>query len=373
VDTARNGRVRLGLIASGEVPEQLAVHLSHELPDLLAERVSSDVAWEVPVAHDRLAAEPGASATAMIDAARRRMLEEGWDLAVCITDLPVRAGRRPVVADASAMHGVALVSLPALGAVALRRRTRDAVVRLVDGLMGESLEHEHDPDRRARVGRRLAELARPVRAVRPDDDDDVDVRFVAAVVRGNLRLLAGMVRANRPWRVVARLSRALAASLATVALAIVTSDIWLLSDAAPALKLAAIAVVSLVGTVVALVVVHGLWERAHEDRAREQVVLFNVATTLTLALGVLALYLALFALSLAGEWLVLDADVVADVIGHPAGFQEYVRLAFMAAALATVGGALGSALETDDAVREAAYGYRPERQAEREGRAAADG
>ena len=57
------------------------------------------------------------------------------------------------------------VPLPALGAVQLRRRTRDAIARLVDGLMGESLEvgrREAERGRR-RVGRRLAELARAER------------------------------------------------------------------------------------------------------------------------------------------------------------------------------------------------------------------
>ncbi len=361
------GTVRLGLIACGELPERLAGQLVEDLPRALAERVCSDVAWEVPRVTDPLAADPRSDGTEMVDAARRRMLREGWDLAVCLTDVPLRIGRRPIVADASAMHGVAVLSLPALGAVQLRRRARDAVVRLVDGLMSESLELGQAPaGRRSRVGRRLRELAASTRTVRPGEPD-VDVRFVAAVVRGNLRLLSGMLRANRPWRLAARLSRALAAALAAVAFALVTSDIWRLADALGPLRLAVLSIASVALTVVALIVTHGLWERSVQNRAREErIVLFNVATALTLALGVASLYAALFGLTLVGAGLMLDSAVLDRAVGHEVGLRDYVDLAWMIASLATVGGALGSALESDAAVREAAYGYRPERLTERE-------
>jgi hypothetical protein len=45
-------------------------------------------------------------------------------------------------------------------------------------------------------------------------------------------------------------------------------------------------------------------------------------------------------------------------IGHRSDFADYVRLALLAGALATVGGAFGGALESDTAVREATYAYR---------------
>jgi len=360
--------IALGLIAAPGLATELASELADDLPAALAEQVSAEVTWQVPVVSDPLAGEatPG---TAMIDAARERMVREGWDLAVVLTDVPLRIGRRPVVADASATHGVALASLPALGAVQLRRRARDAIVRLVDGLMGESLEvgrREVERGRR-RVGRRLAELARAERRVEPDDEG-IDVRLVAAVLRGNLRLLAGMVRANRPWRLTVRLSRALVAAVAAVVFALVTSDVWRLADALGVLNLAALTVVSLVAIVVFLVVAHGLWERPAGGIGREQAILFNLATTVTLVIGVACLYGALFVLGLAGARLAVDRDVLSEGIGHPADLATYLRITWMASSLATVAGALGAGLESDAAVREAAYGYRPERTTERERR-----
>jgi uncharacterized membrane protein len=369
---AEQRRLTLGLLAAPGLAEELARELADDLPGLLGERLAGHVAWVVPVVTDDLAADARGDATAMIDAARRRMLDEGWDLVVCLTDLPLRVGRRPVVADASATHGVALVCLPALGAVQMRRRAREAVLRLVDGLLGEGLEGTgaHAVERRRRIGRRLAELAAPARAILADDDDDVDVRFVAAVVRGNLRLLAGMVRANRPWRLIVRLSRALAAALGAVVFAVVTSDIWGLADRVGWLRLTVLALASLTAIVVYLILTHGLWERADDRRTREQAVLFNVATTVTLVLGVLTLYAALFVLSLAGAAIVVAPSAMASALGHPVAIGEYASLAWITTSLATVAGALGAGLESDAAVREAAYGYRPERQTQIDARKA---
>jgi hypothetical protein len=356
--------LRLGLLAAPGIAEELAAGLAEDLPAALAERVSAEVEWEIPVVTDDLAAR-GTSGTAIIDAARQRMLREGWDLAVVLTDLPLRIGRRPVLADASATHGVAVISLPAFGAVQMQRRAHDAVVRLVDGLVGESLERGRGEDagRRQRVRRRLAEIARAERSVQPDDED-VDIRLVAAVVRGNARLLTGMVRANQPWRLIARLSRALAAAVATVVFALVTEIVWRLSDALSAWRLGALTVISLATIVTFLILAHGLWSRSNDGVGREQAILFNVATTLTLTIGVATLYCVLLVLAVAGSALMLDQEVLTHALGHHAGAWTYVKIAWMASSLATVAGALGAGLESDEAVREAAYGYRPERETE---------
>jgi hypothetical protein len=357
----------LGLLAAPGLPTEVAEALAEDLPALLADRVTDAVSWRVPVRTDPAVADVSRGVEA-IDLARARLLREGWDMAVCFTDAPLRIRTRPVVADASATHGVALVSLPALGAVQTRRRARDAVIRLVDGLVGESLELElGGPRRRARVSDRIASLAAPVRAVEPPDDD-VDLRFVAAVVRGNLRLLAGMVRANRPWRLIVRLSRALAAAAAAVGFALVTADLWVLADALDWPRLLALSVISVGATVLWLIVSHRLWETRQGRGSRQQTVLFNAATTLTLLLGGASLYAALFALTIGGAAVVIDAGVLGEALGHDADVGDYAALAWMASSLATIAGGLGAGLESDEAVREAAYGYRVERASERDSR-----
>jgi hypothetical protein len=367
--TARHDQtIRLGLMTAEGVAEELGRDIAEELPAELAARVSSEVRWETPVVTDEAAARGGAG-TEVIDVAHERLLGEDWNLGIVLTDLPLRIGRRPVVADASATHGVAVISLPALGAVQLRRRARDAVVRLVDGLVGESLElgGREGEERRQRVRRRLHEIARAERTLSPDDED-IDVRLVAAVVRGNVRLLAGMLRANRPWRLAARLSRALAAAGATLVFALVTAEVWSLAAALSPWRLAALSAISMAAVVVFLVLVHGLWRRRPAGAGREQAILFNVATTLTLTIGVASLYGALFVIALGSGELLLDHRVIAGSIGHRVSFADYLKIAWMTTSLATVAGALGAGLESDAAVREAAYGYRPERETEREGK-----
>ena len=86
--------------------------------------------------------QPPATDAAIVDAARRLLLDRGWDVAVCLTDLPLHIHRRPVVAHANPVHNVAIVSVPALGAMGARHRIREGIVRLVERLIGSDRERE---------------------------------------------------------------------------------------------------------------------------------------------------------------------------------------------------------------------------------------
>ncbi|WP_231502705.1 hypothetical protein [Blastococcus sp. URHD0036] len=294
--------------------------------------------------------QPPADGDEIVAATRTRLLAEDWDLAVALTDVPLEVSRRPVVGTASPVHGVALLSLPALGAVGRHRRALQTAVGLVRNLLGTG-DDEIDADDRAALGRRLRQLA-------ADDDDADGIRFTARVLGGNVRLLAGMVRANQPWRLAIRLSRALTAAVAAGVFALITSDVWRLADAFGWVRLTTVALGSVVAVVVTLIVGAQMWERPRGRRVRKQVVLFNVATAATVVLGVLSLYAVLFVLALAGGLLLVVQPLFAEGLGHPAHLSDYLELAWLTCSLATVGGALGAGLESDDDVREAAYTHR---------------
>jgi hypothetical protein len=121
------------------------------------------------------------------------------------------------------------------------------------------------------------------------------------------------------------------------------------------IRLAAICAVSIAVTIVAIIAAHELWERAPDERVRDQVLLFNLATALTVMIGIVTLYVALFVLIVAGAGLIITGSLLGNAIGHPANVADYAVLAWFVASFATIGGALGAGLESDEAVREAAY------------------
>ena len=342
--------VTIGLISAPGSATDIASTLAEDLHAELGLHLPT-VQWRVPTVVDALV-HPPADDAALVAAARDRLLKEDWDLVVCLTDLPLKAHRRPVVAHASPLHGVAVVCLPALGAIGLRRRTRDTVVGLVRTLLGDTEDHALAGPV-AGLGRRARELGR---SQQPEEDGGV--LFTARVLSGNLRLLIGMIRANQPWRLAIGLSRALTAALATGVFALVTPDIWKLSDALGWIRLSAITVGSVAAITVALIAGAGLWEHASHPVGRKQVALFNLATTATVVLGVLSLYAALLLLALLTSPVLVPSQLLEQGIGHAVRVGDYMNLVWLTSSLATLGGALGAGLESDEAVRAAAYTYR---------------
>ena len=160
-----------------------------------------------------------------------------------------------------------------------------------------------------------------------DEDPEHGPTGLAALASGGrLRLLAGMLRANRPWRLATRLYRALIAALATAAFALVTSDVWIIAESLDLGRLALVAALSVGVTVASLIAVHGLWERSGPGTARDQILLFNATTTATVLVGIASLYAVLFVLSLTAAGLLITTDVLSEAVGTSTGWEGYLKL-----------------------------------------------
>ncbi|HEY0642991.1 MAG TPA: hypothetical protein VGD39_06210, partial [Nocardioides sp.] len=83
------GVVVIGLISAPGTATEVASNLADDLRTELSLRLPT-VEWRVPTMVDVLA-DPPADDAVLVAAARLRLLEESWDLVVCLTDLPLRA------------------------------------------------------------------------------------------------------------------------------------------------------------------------------------------------------------------------------------------------------------------------------------------
>ncbi|MCV7373456.1 hypothetical protein H5P33_12090 [Mycolicibacterium arabiense] len=334
--TGRNFTVLL--IADPGVPARLAKRIAESLPHDLSESTNPPERWEASVRVQPHLRDEQAAFREVI--ASVEPSKEEADVVIYMTDLPRRENRLPILAEISAEHRFGLIAVAGVGATLVARRVHELVILAVSVVT-------------ERPG------LKPRSAARLDSTEIREgVRYFAPRGLRRLRLLAGMVRANRPWRLVAGLSKVLVVALGSGALALATDTIWLFADTMGLWRQCATTVLSIGAMVTWLILDHELWERPTSPAERARSTLYNLATLITLTIGVTVLHVALFVLMLVAAKLTLLPEVFSQTLGHPVSTNDYLSLAWLLASISTVGGALGSGLEDDDGVRTAAYGVR---------------
>ena len=318
--------IHVGLVADPASPTEIARRMS----DLDPPGGEDRGAWDIEVV-----SEPFTIGSEDVDTALARLRDQArqheWDLVVGLTELPLRDDDgRYLLVETDPQRRTAVLSLPALGGLRMHARTRHAVRELVGGMADPSSQDEH--------------------------------RVPLPRLSGRWRLLLGMVLANRPWLLVPGLKSALVAALATGAVATINSTVWLLAGSLSWWRLV-VATIASVALVVAWLVIDGeLWDRPDDDsaEARERSRLYNTSTLVTLTAGVLICYLALYVVNLVWALFVLDPAVMGGYLHASLGYGDLFVLAWFVASAATVGGGLGTGLESDEAIRAAAYSKREE-------------
>ncbi|XNZ00705.1 hypothetical protein ACL90Y_01450 [Micrococcus luteus] len=364
------GRHVVGLVADPGLPLRLAEDVAESLPQVLSERLGGSIEWEVRVL-ERALPVTGDGGMILPAAIHELAAEQGWDTVVAVVDLPRFEDGRGVVADVVPAERWAVVCVPALGVLRPRHRLCETLVRVVGHVLDEQRGEEHrgatadlelDVDsgrvrRRPRTG--LTPLAgTEVRAeaegLLPDGGRSGTV--FARGLRGRLRMLAGMVMANRPMRMPLSMSWTLASAGAVGAYGVFFGSIWVLSNQMSVVRLTAVMVVALVLLVVWLISANGMWTASDGDRGRAG--LDNAATLATVTIAVCLLYAGLFLGLALVAGLIIPRGYLAEELGGHAGVGDYVSLAWLATSMGVIAGAVGSSFDDSESIRTATYSRR---------------
>src|SRR5918911_1034561 len=105
----RRPEIVVGLVATPpDYPARVVARLTAELAGRLTERVDPDVRWIVREGWGEVTPRRDGGVEALLDDLASRPSDDGWDVAVCLTDLPLHTERLPLVAQTSPRRRVAM-------------------------------------------------------------------------------------------------------------------------------------------------------------------------------------------------------------------------------------------------------------------------
>lgn len=275
---------------------------------------------------------------------------------------------------------MAIITLPGLGAAPLLKRVRQSILQLVNEMYygsdeedrekaQERLQSQEDGEHenlKKKGSRRLVEKRgidrfSPIKRVTPDEDDDtyMDVRFIVqSRISGALRVLTGMVRANRPWAIFPAFMKVVIFAFATGSYALVFPTLWRLSNNYGTWRMFMLSILSISLMVGWIILAHNLWEKPRKDRALYLRKLYNMTTLLTLGVTVVIYYSILFLMFSVAVVVFIPMGLLESELSNPVWYDNYFYIAWTATSISIIIGALGSALENEEVVLSSTYGYR---------------
>lgn len=372
-----------GIITAPGLSKKIATRLNEELPDLLNYYVSEKYEWKVEFYEDSLTGATTES-TEVLRTSRIRKLEQRWDFVIALTDLPLFHDEKTIVAEVFKNDSVAYISMPALGLAPRYKRVREATVQLMNEMYygssesdrQEAEEHIQSQDDdydelknknpKQLLGNRMLEFFSPIKRETPEDNSDIDVRFtVKSRSSSFIRTVSGMVYANKPWALFPAFAKIVIIAFTTGAYALIFPTLWQMSTTYSAERGVLMTILSILALVVWIIVSHGLWEKKDEENNAYLKKLYNATTFFTLLTTVIMYYIILFILFTLTTLILIPPEQVESNISSEAGLGNYLLVSWIGTSIATIFGAIGSALEAKEVILNSTYGHRQQKRHEK--------
>lgn len=274
--------------------------------------------------------------------------KHGWHYIIYLTDAPHYIHQRPIRSEVSVDDASAVLSIPSMGLARPRVLSEEL----------EGIIHELATGRP--IDAKTSQLRNVMRIQDSLIDDDGPPNKVTTIkgLRGRALLVGGMVRSNRPWRLVPHLSSAMAGATATGAFGVFYTSIWSMADYLSTPRLSLITVFSVLVLTLWLLLHNRLWESPQGVHRRERLVVYNTATVLTVSIAAGVMYLLLFVALMLGSLIIIDKEYLVSQLGHEVSVAEYFNLAWLASSLGLMGGAVGSSFDDVAHVQRATFSQR---------------
>ncbi|HBV22650.1 MAG TPA: 5,10-methylene-tetrahydrofolate dehydrogenase [Jeotgalicoccus sp.] len=351
--------IRVGLIVAPGTANNIVNKIENELVEDFKKQISAADEWEIDIIVDPLTGETEFT-NQIYSKTDEYLRENDWNFLISITDLPLFYKDKAVVIDIDSSDCAAMMSIPAFGWRPLKKRMKTAIINTLV-IINKMNNNDTDIEEECRELKNMFTLSKLKHTEDYFEDSKTEhlLFHMNSKIRGTVRLVSGMTFANNPYNTMQSLSGVTAIAFATGAFGIIFSTMWNLSYLFPTWRLVAISVLSIFGMLFWIIISHDLWEQFKEGESKKLTSLYNSTTLLTLFISLLFYYLLLYLLFLSAAVTLLPPDFVAKTIqAEHIGVRFYLELAWFAASLTTVAGAIGAGFQDKQVIQESTYGYR---------------
>lgn len=347
--------ITVGLIPSPDMPHKMINKIYDDLPKEIRHQTGKNDEWhfEKHIASIVGTAEHMDKA---MDIATNMKKQKEWDYAICITDLPNLSNNKTVVCDIDIANQIALISLPALGAINLKQKLRHFISSVIQYMNSNGSDT-------TLFNRRHFKLTK-FKTVIPNEEDKNKnhIRIIStSPLLGWLHLISGMTFANEPWSTIFDFKKIISVSFATGTYISIFSTPWDISLDYDYWRFVLLMLMSIFGMVGWLIYSYHLWEVKNPKTQKLYRYIYNFTTLTTLTMITLFNFITLFILLTISTLLFVPPDLFSNwtsLGSKQPTVVNYINLIWFITSLGILAGAMGSTVENADKIKRATYSFR---------------
>lgn len=367
--------IKVGIIAAPGFPMQLSEKLSADLPSTLNRALEQDITWNFQCVENPLIGS-AEDVNKSLDFAKSIKDKHQWDYAIVVTDLPIVEGKKVVVGNLDEPMATGLVSIPALGFIRVKQKLKQCLLYFAETVY---LYHNEQDKTKRNLNLSLFTRIKPEHTIldykqendmlTEDEQEEGDqsshskttTKFILSpLIISWILLLAGMIRANQPWKEIPNFKKIISLSFATATYLTIFSTPWQLSIEYSNLRFIFMTTLAIGGMVLWIMYAHSLWEYPTTMTTRTYRTVYNITTVFTLLIIIVLSYLILFALLMISVALFVPNDLYNMSTSNEGTrtIAQFLYLTWFVTSLGFLAGALGASVENEQKIRAMTYSYR---------------